>query len=141
MRGAARLLGCVGLSLLAGACVSANPFVTAKVDPKSPIAQSVADIAKSNRTYPKFSDIPEVPTDTRPLRAWGRAAADTEAARVRLEAETAPNTWTLGGTEGFARGATAAAGKDSAPGAAEQANTEAFAKALRERATPPPPPR
>lgn len=127
--------------MLAGACVSANPFATAHVDPASPIAQSVAEAARSNRTYPKFSDIPEVPVETRPLRAWGRAATDTEAARRKLEAETAPGTWTLGATDSFARGATAAVGRDAAPGAAEQANTEAFAKALRDRATPPPPPR
>lgn len=141
LRRSARLLGCAGLSLALGACVSANPFATAKVDPASPIAQSVAEAARSNRDFPTFSDIPEAPTESRPLRAWGKAAADTESARERLELETAARTWSLGGTEGFASRANAAAGRESAPGADEQADTEAFAKALRERATPPPPPR
>jgi len=140
-RRAVRLLGCVGLALLAGACVSANPFATAPVDPNSPIAAGVAKSARVNRAYPKFSDIPSVPTDIRPLRAWGKTAGETEAARDRLEAETGPETWSLSGTEAFAADAQAAAGREEAPSAAEQADTEAFARALRERATPPPPPR
>lgn len=140
-RRAARLLGCASLALFAGACVSANPFATAKVDPTSPIASGVTGSVRANRGYPKFSDIPRVPADTRPLAAWGQAAAGVKDAGERLEAETGPENWTLGGTEGFAAGAKAAAGPENAPGATEQADTEAFARALRERATPPPSPR
>ena len=80
-----RLAAGTGLVLLVGACASVNPFATAPVDPASPIAPDVARLAKTNRAFPKFSDIPPMPTDTRPARAWGRAADATTAARDKLQ--------------------------------------------------------
>jgi hypothetical protein len=63
--------------------------------------------------------------------------AETESARDKLIAETAPQTWTLTGTERFASRAKAAVNEEEvAP-----RDTEDFARTARERATPPPPPR
>jgi hypothetical protein len=135
---AARLVACAGLAALLGGCVG-NPFKEAKVDPASPVAAEVAKVARANKDYPSFSEIPPKPTDVRPVRMFGQAAKDIEVAGAKLERETAPETWTLSNTEGFAAGARTAAGPELPP--AEQRDTEAFANELRARATPPPPPK
>ena len=126
---------CLGTAVLTG-CASVNPFATAPVDPQSPAAKAVLEVARADRAYPKFSDIPPAPTDVRPPRAWAAAVADVEAARANLYAETAPATWTLSETEAFA--ARALADVSPPPVAGAPANTEAFARDARERATPPP---
>jgi hypothetical protein len=135
---AARLVACAGIAALLGGCVG-NPFKDAKVDPSSPVAAEVAKLARANKDYPSFSEIPPKPTDVRPIRMFGQAAKDIELARARLERETAPETWTLSNTEAFAAGARTAAGPDLP--AADPRDTEAFANDLRSRATPPPPPK
>ncbi len=135
---AARLLACAGAAALLCGCVG-NPFKDAKVDPRSPVAAEVAKAARANKDYPSFSEIPAKPTDVRPLRMFGQAAEEVELARARLERETAPETWTLSNTEGFAASARTAAGPELPP--ADPRDTEAFADELRNRATPPPPPK
>ncbi len=134
------LLACVCGAGLLGGCAVSNPFVTAKVDPTSPIAAQVATAARARTTYPTFADIPPVPADVRPLPAFGRAADELEVAGAQLTRDTAPSTWTLTGTEAFAGRARDMAGPEGEI-ASTTADTEAFAKAQRARATPPPPPR
>ena len=133
----ARLAACAGAGALLAGC-AATPLATAKVDPASPIAAEVAKAAKDHRRYPAFADIPPLPTDVRPARAYGKAAGEIEAARARLERETAESTWTLNDTLGFSSSAQSAAGSDIAPSVQDAAATEALARRLRERATPPP---
>jgi hypothetical protein len=132
-----RLSVCAVAAATLGGC--ANPFATAPVNPGSPVAPEVARLARSNRDFPTFAEIPPKPTDVRPPRRWGVAGAETEQARDRLDQDTAPATWTLNNTATFATGAQAKAGPEL--GAPDTAGTEAFAKKLRDRATPPPPPR
>lgn len=132
------LLGCVGAAALLAGC--ANPFAEAEVDPNSPVAADVARMAHENSAYPTFAQIPPVPTDQRPAAAWGKSAAQLEVARAKVERETAANTWTLSGTERFVARARAEAGPDISTDTTTP-STEAFAKELRERATPPPSPR
>ena len=67
---AARFLGVAGAAALVSGCLG-DPIASAKVDPRSPIAAEVASVAKTHRTYPKFSDIPPVPDDVRPARIYG----------------------------------------------------------------------
>lgn len=140
VRRASRLLLIAGAfggagTLLAG-CIG-NPFADAKVDPASPVAAEVARIAKTNTDYPSFADIPAIPQDLRPVRLYGREARAVKQAGEKLVAETAPETWTLKNTESFA----AEAQRDAGPTFEEgpQRDPEAFARELRERATPPPP--
>lgn len=134
----ATLAVCAGGAALLGGC-AATPFAAAPVNPDSPIAAEVAAAAKRKADFPSFHDIPKPPTDQRPVAAWGQAAGDTEDAGRRLERETAPGTWSLEGTETFSGKAQAEIGRDA--GAVTGADTEAFARAARERATPPPSPR
>ena len=132
-----RLLTGAGACALLAGCVG-NPFADAKVDPNSPVAPEVARVASSNRAWPKFSDIPPAPKDVRPPQQYGRAAQAVEQARADLEAQTAPETWSLGGTDQFADQARAAVGAEPAPQPSAAAG--AFAESARKRATPPPPP-
>jgi hypothetical protein len=136
--GAAKLLACAGVCALLSGCVG-NPFEDAKVDPRSPIAKEVAKSVRSDAAYPTFAATPAVPKDVRPHKQYGVAAAQIDKDAAALEQATADNTWALPkNTEAYAAEARAAAGPDL-PAATSAADTEAFAQALRKRATPPPP--
>lgn len=133
---AARFLGVAAAAALLSGCIG-NPIASAKVDPKSPIAAEVAKLSRQDRDYPSFSEIPPKPTDLRPLQVYGERANKVLAARNQLQAATAENTWSLNNTTAFAARARRDAGPDVGPPTA--AETEAFANAVRKRATPPPP--
>ena len=138
---AARLVACAGVYALTAAC-GGNLLSDTSIDPKSPIAAEATRVAHTNAAFPKFSDIPPVPTDVRPPKAFGIAAAATVSTRDEIVRATEPSTWTLQGgdsTNAFAAQARTAAGPAAAP--ADPAITEAFARELRKRATPPPPPK
>lgn len=135
----ARLAASAGLCALLCGCIG-NPFADAKVDARSPIAKEVASSVKPDAPYPAFSAIPARPKDLRPVRQYGVAANAVDKAAADLTAQTSPDKFSLQDTETFAAEAQKAAGPEAAPSQAQQANeTEAFAAALRKRATPPPP--
>jgi hypothetical protein len=134
-RTAARALACLAAGALLSACV--HPFRDAQVDPRSPIAAEVAKTVRPGAPYPTFVAFPKVPTDIRPHKQYGQAAAKVEMDAATLIAATDPSTWTLTGTEGFAARALADAGPELPPVTAGDA--EAFAKDQKARATPPPP--
>ncbi|WP_374658884.1 hypothetical protein [Phenylobacterium sp.] len=131
---------CVALGALLGGCAG-NPFAEAPIDPASPVAEDVSRMVKASRQDPTFASIPPVPKEERKLADWGKAADQLEIAGAKLDRETAPNTWTLTGTEGFAARARSQAGPDLDTSTSTTTASEAFAKELRERATPPPSPR
>ena len=135
----ARLAGPAALCLGLSACVG-NPFADAQVDPRSPIAKEVATSVKPDAPYPTFAAIPGRPKDVRPVRQFGVAATQIDKAAADLAQQTADDKFTLQNTETFAAEAQKAAGPEASPTQAQQAaETEAFAAALRKRATPPPP--
>jgi hypothetical protein len=140
-RPASRLLACAAVGSMLAGCMGGNPFATAPVDPTSPVAAEVAKTARASGEYPTFADIPPVPKDQRPLQAWGRSADQLEAEGAKLERETADSTWTLKGTESFAARAKRQVGEAPASEESTTAASEAFARQIRERATPPPSPR
>jgi len=133
------LIGC----LVAGAGVAgcASPFAPAPIDKASAAAPEITALAHSSKPFPTFSQIPAAPSDVRADRAWGKAAADLEAQSAELSRATAPGTWSLNGTSGFAQKAQADAGPGVTGPESTTADTEAFAKQARARATPPPPPK
>jgi hypothetical protein len=133
---AARILGVAGGAALLSGCVN-YPIASTKVDPGSPVAPEVARMARANTTYPSFNDIPPIPTDIRAPRVYGERAQQLVSARNQLDQVTAPNTWTLSNTPGFQAKARNDAGANINPPTAS--DTEAFANAIRKRATPPPP--
>jgi len=125
----------VGGTLLGG-CVG-NPFKDAKIDPASPVAADVARMSRAPGKFPTFAGIPSPPKDIRPLAQYGRDAHAVLAEGEALERATAPGTWTLQGTEAFAEKGRRDAGPQIEP--PKPGDAEAFARELRERATPPPP--
>jgi hypothetical protein len=125
----------VGCALLS-ACIG-NPFKDAKIDPASPVAPDVAKMTRGDAKFPTFASIPPPPSDIRPLAQYGRSANSILAEGQALNRATAPETWTLQGTDDFAEKARRDAGPQLEP--PTPGDAEAFAKALRERATPPPP--
>jgi hypothetical protein len=138
------LFSAAGLFVLS-ACVSIpnEPYANAPVDGNSSAAGQVAAAAARNAPYPTFADIPQAPGDVRSVEGWNIAVNGTEAERAQLLAETAPSTFSLSNTEGFIAAERAAIAYDPAdvPGAGQAAESAAWAKSMRERATPPPRPR
>jgi hypothetical protein len=132
----ARFLALLSSCALLSACVG-SPFKDAAVDPASPVAGDVARLTREDAAFPKFADIPTAPKDVRAVASYGRDAGALLHAGEALERETAPETWTLKSTEAFAEKARRDAGPQIDPPKAGDA--EAFARELRERATPPPP--
>jgi len=134
----ARLAGAAALCLSVSGCI-ANPFVDAQVDPRSPIAKEVATAVKPDAPTPTFASIPPRPKDLRPVRQFGVAARQVDKAATDLAAQTADDKFTLNDTATFAAQAQAAAGPDAGPTPGQAAaETDAFAAAMRKRATPPP---
>jgi hypothetical protein len=123
-------------ALSLGGCVGAA-FEEAKVDPASPVAEDVARLSRTPGAFPTFADMPRVPTDLPPVARYGQNAQGVLADAAALERATAPNTWTLDGTDAFAEQGRRDAGPELDPPNPDAA--EAFARALRDRATPPPP--
>jgi hypothetical protein len=128
----------LGALVLVGACAGRSPS-EARIDPASPIAGEVARVRAMKAPFPSFRQIPPRPKDIRAPQAYAAEVADAKAAAGRLEQATAPETWTLTGSQAFASAAQRAVGAEPAP--ANGDDTEAFARGLRERATPPPSPR
>ncbi len=90
--------------------------------------------------YPTFAAIPAAPTDVRGRNAWRNNIAGVKAAGAKLEAETAPSTFTLTGTDDFATTTRRRldAGGVAPTETASRAEADAFARSIRQRATPPP---
>lgn len=121
-------------------CATVDSRSAAEIKP-SPLAGLIASKSAESGSFPTFAQIPPVPGDVRPLPAFGTAARDLDRTLAELEAQTAPGTWTLSGTEAYAARAQALAGPDTGSSISTTAATEAFARQARARATPPPPPR
>lgn len=140
------------LALLAGAAMTLTacagfeqfePGAGVAIDAQSPAAAAVQAEAAKPRAWPTFADIPPPPADVRDAAGWREAVVDQEAEGTYTARNAAEDTWSLTATESFAARAKAEVDAVSvhAPTDAEIAESEAYARALRKRATPPPPPR
>ena len=140
--GAAILGGCslAGLSACANlASFSAGPL---PVPPGSPVAQAVAEAQRNPGPIPKFSDIPPVPTDAPDSSVRLALQEQSNAAARELErAVAAFGPIDPEATQAFLQQTRAVFEGVEPPTEAERAATEAFVRAARARATPPPAPR
>lgn len=123
------------LALSACAKLTGGP---APIDPTSPAAPQMQALLDKPAEMPRFVDIPPLPTDVRKPDAFADARSALERQGEELARATAPNTWSLEGTEGFAARAQAESSDGPAPGEQNQRETDAFARELQRRATPPP---
>jgi hypothetical protein len=138
-RGAA--LGPAGRLTACASSLSFSPFSPPPADPNSPVPPRPTPrprIQASRRSA--LRDIPAIPTDVRTPVQFKKAVGAEEAAADKLKRDTAPSTWTLSDTEGYASKArkVGKAPPSDIPTDADRAATEAFAKAARDRATAPP---
>jgi len=143
---AGRLALLAGAAMTLSACVSVDAFepgAGVAIDPASSAAPAVAAAVADPGPWPTFAGIPEIPADLRSAEAWRDAVADQEADGLFTRRNAAEETWSLNDTEAFAAGlrATVAQIDVHAPTDAEMAESDAYARALRARATPPPLPR
>ncbi|HYG27550.1 MAG TPA: hypothetical protein VD906_11645 [Caulobacteraceae bacterium] len=139
--GRALLLCAAAMSLCA--CMGlpeVEPYGEEPVDANSAAAASIAEQAARESEWPTFAGIPQLPADVRPPQAWSAAVAGTEADRAGLLAAVAPSTWSLSGTEAFAERIRSSLDlrPGDVPSASQRAETEAWARQMRARATPPP---
>ena len=145
-RTASRMALIAGAGLLLCACASLptvdETFAAPPIDQKSPAAAAVADVLNAPGDYPTFAGIPEVPTDLKTPEQYKADVTGQQQTAEALIAATAPSTWTLSETDAFAAQAMTEAkvGTVNAPTDAEVASSEAYARALRAKASPPPRP-
>ena len=127
-------------ALLAGCLVRPDP-----IDPNSPVAAQARAVSRAHYATPSFRDVPPAPTDVRTPAVYKSDVVRGVVARRGLERFVAANPpLTTDSTEGFAEAGRAAlapalAVQASLPSESGTADTEAFADALRQRVTPPPP--
>jgi hypothetical protein len=134
---AAGLAGCTEPARILG--VTSLP-----VDSSSPVAKDVIAASQRPGPFPHFAEIPKTPTDIRPVSAWHEAVTDLQQRQAVLVAEVAALPPAPTDTEAFAAAArqrAAAPALATPPAADAEEQAKAYAKALRERATPPPSPR
>jgi hypothetical protein len=140
---AATLIG-LSVALVLGGCVSVSkidPFASGAVDPTSAVAEQVRQAPNTPGGYPRFKDVPPAPTDLRTPGDWRAAVTDTW--RIKLATETTAQRipFSLSDSEDWAKTRRAMIPADqTAPAPSDSAaQSDAYAQALRERATPPPP--
>ena len=139
-----------GLLILAGVVAGAagcaipgeGPSARLAVDPSSQVAKDALYAAKHPGPFPRFADIPKIPTDIPPASAWRAATADLQRRKAQVVAEASALPPPLADTQPFAdRSRALAKAPIEPPPPDSDQQTQADAAALRERATPPPPPK
>jgi len=130
------LAGCTLPSRMAG-------LSDAPVDSSSPVAQDVIRASQHPGPYPKFADIPPIPKDVRSASGWRAAVQEVQQREATLTAQVAALPPVSTDTDAYAEQARKRLGAPPRPPAPEDAaaETAAYGRALRERATPPPPPK
>jgi hypothetical protein len=142
LSGAGRaLVACAALAAAAAlaGCVTATSKA-AQVDQSSPAAAEIAKLPQTLGPYPRWSDFPRGPQPTPPPSEIASRVAGLQTAQADLLSSASRIRWTLSGTAEFAANARAQVNPALAtPAPADEATqVEAYVKALRERATPPP---
>ena len=120
---------------------AATPTDTS-IEAKTPAAAEISRIAAEPGKWPTFQDIPAVPSDVRTPNQWRQSILSLKGAGAVVVRNSGPETFTLNNSAGFAAGVKAGLDARAAapPTAAEIAESAAFVKAARARATPPPRP-
>ena len=112
---------------------------TLPVAPDSPVGLAVTDALRNPGPYPKFSDVPKVPADAPNAETARAAIADVqgEASAVERQIADLPPI-DPGAAEAFSTYAQSVVAQEAAPDEDARERAEAFARAMRARATPPP---
>ena len=124
------------LTLGATGCVSAPEAA----NPEATLSPRVQALIDANRRYPRWEDFPRVSAPPPATEIAGRVST-VQNRGVVLASEAARIEWNLSDPEGFAREVSSRVDQSRvAPVTAQtQADIDAFAQSLRDRATAPPP--
>lgn len=132
------LIAAAAISAPLGACANA---LAPKTDAASPLAPRVQELVDANRRYPKWEDFPAAPTALPDVAQVASNARTLQGDGAALNGEIARIDWTLSDPETLA--AQVKAQVEAVPvspdAARTQADIEAFAQSLRDRAKAPPP--
>jgi hypothetical protein len=136
------------LVLIAGASLSGcdtlaknNYFLPGGIDQQSAVAAQVRAAQQAPGPYPKFSQIPPVPTDVRPISAWRASVTGALAEKREVDAAAAAYPYSLHDTQAFADAQHARIPPaQAAPSTDATSAADAYAASVRARATRPPPP-
>jgi hypothetical protein len=131
----------VAASATLGGCMG-DPF-RAAVDPNSPAAAKVSAVMRENPPYPHWSEFPAEPTGVPTPADIKQRTASLQETQQAVLSQASQIDWTLSGTEEWAGAARGEINPNLAvpPAPSSAADTEAFVRAARALATPPPPPK
>jgi hypothetical protein len=137
------LLLIAGVSL--GGCgtlAKNNYFLPGGINQQSAVAAQVKAAQQSPGPYPKFSQIPAIPKDVRPVSAWHATVTGALAEKQQVDAAAAAYPYSLHDTQAFAdaQRARIPAAETAPPSADASSASDAYAASQRARATTPPPP-
>jgi len=140
------LLACAAAAMACGCAdlPKVNALGPPPIDMTSPVAREVAAASNMKTAFPRFADIPNAPTDIRPVRAWSRSIYDTLRLRRVMLVEAAVAGPPPTDTEAFYNAQRERAATPVSPSVAAAAQLDsqaAFTDGVRERATPPSPAR
>ncbi|WP_295241000.1 hypothetical protein [uncultured Brevundimonas sp.] len=132
------LIAAAAIATPLSGCVGASASRTEAVSPLAPRIQELVD---ANRRYPRWEDFPAAPTDLPPVTQVASNVQRLQGDSATLTSEIARIDWTLGDAEALAAETRAAvnAVPVSPDAVRTQADIEAFAQSLRDRAKAPPP--
>jgi hypothetical protein len=108
--------------------------------PPSPELSPEFAVPAQGLAFPSFCSIPPAPKHVRSAQAFRSAVVTTRLAGVAVVNQSAPDTFTLGDTAGFAGAARSEAAPPPPMTNPSEGSTEAFVAKSRARATPPPRP-
>jgi len=138
---AGSLIVAIVLTASLSSCANVASFKTGTlpVPPNSPVALAVTEALSHPGPYPKFADVPKIPADAPNAETARVAAASVQdgAAALQREIDGMPPI-DPGAADAFSAQARSAFAGESAPDEGARARTEALARELRARATPPP---
>jgi hypothetical protein len=124
--------------ILAGASAAASqtrPMISCAPPPPPALAREFHP--GGPLAYPTFCAIPVTPTNLPSVATFRGEVINTRLAGAWLQRQTAPDTWTLTGTEDFQAGAIREVAPPPPMTTPEEANTEAFVAKSKAQATPP----
>ena len=132
------LIAAAAIATPLSGCVGAS---ASKTEAVSPLAPRIQELVDANRRYPRWEDFPAAPADLPPVTQVASNVQRLQGDSATLTSEIARIDWTLGDAEALAAETRAAvnAVPVSPDAVRTQADIEAFAQSLRDRAKAPPP--
>jgi hypothetical protein len=143
IRSAGALIVLIGAAGLGGCDTLArsNYFLPGGIDQSSAAAAQVRAAQQAPGPYPKFSQIPNLPTNVRPISAWKATVTEALAEKHQVDAANAAYPYSLNDTQGFVDAQHARIPPaQSAPSTDATSAADAYADSVRARAMKPPPP-